>query len=106
MSQSVLGSTPAKRLRGLINAPDILVLPGVFDAFSTRLAEKMGYAAAFITGSGISESRLGQPDVGLMGCEENVAAARAIALCSNLLLLGSSNPSTAAAARRLSCEVG
>ena len=87
MTHSVLTSTPAKRLRALINAPDILVLPGVFDGFSTRLVEKMGYTAAFITGSGVSESRLGQPDVGLMGLEENVAAARAIAACSNLMLL-------------------
>src|SRR5437867_6673297 len=79
--------TLASRLRALINAPDILVLPGVFDGFSTRLMEKMGYTAAFITGSGVSESRLGQPDVGLMGLEENVAAARAIAACSNLALL-------------------
>ncbi|HMH61206.1 MAG TPA: isocitrate lyase/PEP mutase family protein, partial [Bradyrhizobium sp.] len=67
--------------------PAILVLPGVFDGFSTRLVEKMGYTAAFITGSGVSESRLGQPDVGLMGLEDNVAAARAMAACSELLLL-------------------
>jgi 2-methylisocitrate lyase-like PEP mutase family enzyme len=87
MTQSVLAESPAGRLRTLIDAPDILVLPGVFDGFSARLVEKMGYTAAFITGSGISESRLGQPDVGLMGLEENVAAARAIALCSHLLLL-------------------
>src|SRR5437868_3503301 len=76
-----------KRLRALIDAPEILVLPGVFDGFSTRLVSKFGYTAAFITGSGVSESRLGQPDVGLMGLDENVAAARAIAACSNLLLL-------------------
>jgi 2-methylisocitrate lyase-like PEP mutase family enzyme len=87
MVQPVSKASPAKRLRALINAPDILVLPGVFDGFSTRLVEKMGYTAAFITGSGVSESRLGQPDVGLMGLDENVAAARAIAACSNLLLL-------------------
>ena len=74
------------RLRALIEAPDILVLPGVFDGFSTRLVQHAGYTAAFITGSGISESRLGQPDVGFMGLEENVAAARAIAACSDLLL--------------------
>src|SRR5438093_8623968 len=79
MAKSAPRASPAKRLRALIEAPDILVLPGVFDGFSTRLVEKMGYAAAFITGSGVSESRLGQPDVGLMGLEENVAAARAIA---------------------------
>jgi len=87
MTQSILAESPARRLRALIDAPDILVLPGVFDGFSARLVEKMGYTAAFITGSGISESRLGQPDVGLMGLEENVAAARAIAACSNLLPL-------------------
>jgi 2-methylisocitrate lyase-like PEP mutase family enzyme len=79
--------SPAARLRALIDAPEILVLPGVFDGFSTRLVSRHGYAAAFITGSGVSETRLGQPDVGLMGLDENVAAARAIAACSDLLLL-------------------
>src|SRR5436309_2966094 len=87
MVQSFPKPTPSSRLRALINAPDILVLPGVFDGFSTRLVAKMGYTAAFITGSGVSESGIGQPDVGLMGLDENVAAARAIAACSNLLLL-------------------
>jgi 2-methylisocitrate lyase-like PEP mutase family enzyme len=79
--------SPGKRLRALIDAPQILVLPGVFDGFSTRLVERAGYTAAFVTGSGVSESRLGQPDVGLMGLDENVAAARAMAACSHLLLL-------------------
>jgi 2-methylisocitrate lyase-like PEP mutase family enzyme len=79
--------SPGKRLRALINAPEITVLPGVFDGFSTRLVEQAGYTAAFITGSGISESRLGQPDVGIMGLEENVAGARAIAGCTGMALL-------------------
>jgi len=59
MAHSGPKPTPASRLRALINAPDILVLPGVFDGFSARLVEKMGYTAAFITGSGVSESRIG-----------------------------------------------
>lgn len=79
--------SPGKRLRRLIAAPEILVMPGVFDGFSTRLVSQAGYAAAFITGSGVSESRLGQPDVGLMGLDENVAAARAIAACTDLPLI-------------------
>src|SRR5437016_11145971 len=87
MIASLPKPSPSSRLRALIDAPEILVLPGVFDGFSTRLVEKLGYTAAFITGSGVSESRLGQPDVGLMGLEENVAAARAIAACSKLALL-------------------
>ena len=71
----------------MIEAPAILALPGVFDGFSTRLVQRAGHKAAFITGSGVSETRLGQPDVGLMGLEENVAAARAMTACSDLLLL-------------------
>ncbi|MDQ6916578.1 MAG: isocitrate lyase/PEP mutase family protein [Pseudomonadota bacterium] len=87
MATSNRKESPGKRLRALIDAPEILVLPGVFDGFSTRLVSKLGYPAAFITGSGVSESRLGQPDVGLLGLDENVAAARAIAACSELSLL-------------------
>src|SRR5438477_11651470 len=87
MAKSAPRASPAKRLRALIAAPEILVLPGVFDGFSARLVRHAGYGAAFITGSGVSESRLGQSDVGIMGMEENLAAARAIAACSNLLLL-------------------
>jgi len=87
MTKPTPKASPGKRLRALIEAPEILVLPGVFDGFSTRLVSKLGYVAAFISGSGVSESRLGQPDVGLMGLEDNVAAARAMAACSELLLL-------------------
>ena len=76
-----------KTLRALINAPDILILPGIFDGFSARLVEYSGYTAAFVTGSGVSETRLGQPDVGLMGLEENVAAVRAMSACTNLIML-------------------
>jgi 2-methylisocitrate lyase-like PEP mutase family enzyme len=76
-----------QRLRELINAPEILALPSCFDGFSTRIIEYSGFEAAFITGSGVSESRLGQPDVGIMGLEENVAACRAMTACSHLILL-------------------
>src|SRR5207244_13580406 len=94
MVQSAPNPSPAARLRALINAPDVLVLPGVFDGFSTRLVAKMGYTAAFITGSGVSESRLGKPDVGLMGLDENVSAARAIAACYDMLLLADADTGT------------
>ena len=80
-------ASPGKRLKTLIEAPEILVMPGVFDGFSTRLVKQAGFTAAFITGSGVSESRLGQSDVGIMGLDENVAASRAIAACTDMLLL-------------------
>jgi len=80
-------TTLASTLRARIQAPEILVLPGVFDGFSTRLVEQAGFPAAFVTGAGVCESRLGQPDVGLMGLEENVATCRALVACSSIPLL-------------------
>jgi 2-methylisocitrate lyase-like PEP mutase family enzyme len=71
-------------LRSLIEAPDILVMPGAFDGFSARLIERAGYQAAFISGAGVSESRLGLPDVGIAGLAEAVSAARDIAACIGL----------------------
>jgi len=81
-------SNPGQQLRKLIAAPSILLMPGVFDGFSARLIETCGFKAAFITGSGVSESRWGWPDVGLMGLAENLEACRVLARSTSLPLLG------------------
>jgi 2-methylisocitrate lyase-like PEP mutase family enzyme len=75
-----------RQLKQLINAPGILVTPGVYDGYSARLVEKAGFKSGSITGAGTSESRLGWADRGVMGLDENVANARRLADCSNLLL--------------------
>jgi 2-methylisocitrate lyase-like PEP mutase family enzyme len=75
------------RLRGLIEAADILVMPGVFDGYSARLIERAGFPAGFISGAGLSEALLGQPDIGIMGPETNLTACRALAACCSIPLL-------------------
>jgi 2-methylisocitrate lyase-like PEP mutase family enzyme len=75
-----------RQLKELINSPQILVTPGVYDGYSARLVEKAGFKSGSITGAGTSESRLGWADRGVMGLDENVANARRLADCSNLLL--------------------
>ena len=74
-------------LRKLIESPDILICPGVYDGFSARLAAKYGYETAVISGAGVSECHLGWADTGIMGYEENVRVCRALADCSEELLL-------------------
>ena len=74
-------------LRGLLEAPKILVMPGVFDGYSARLVERAGFSAGFISGAGLSEARLGQPDVGIMGAETNLDACRAFASCCTIPLI-------------------
>lgn len=75
-----------KTYMDLIRAPEILIMPGVYDGFSMRLVEKLGFKAASIGGSGLSESTLGWADVGIMGYAENVRASAAIAACSTIPL--------------------
>src|SRR6266436_1522469 len=74
-------------LRTLIQAPDLLVMPGIFDGFSARLVEQTSFAAGFISGGGLSETLLGYSDVGLMGFELNLAAVTRLAACCTLPLL-------------------
>lgn len=80
------GASPGARLKALLKAPEITIAPGVYDGFTARLVEKLGFKTASVSGAGTSESRLGWPDRGLMGLEPNLDNARRIADCSGLLL--------------------
>ena len=89
-----------KQLKELIHSPKILITPGVYDGYSARLVEKMGFGTATISGAGVSESKIGWADRGIMGYGENVEACRRITACSDLLLQGDADtgygPSAAA----------
>ncbi|MEN3354289.1 MAG: hypothetical protein V7640_2447 [Betaproteobacteria bacterium] len=87
VSDGRLMQPKTSKLRTLIEAPEILVLPGIFDGYSARLVEQAGFGAGFISGAGLSEALLGQADVGLMGLETNVHACRALAACCDIPLL-------------------
>jgi 2-methylisocitrate lyase-like PEP mutase family enzyme len=78
--------SPGARLRALLNQPGIVISPGVFDGFSLRLVELMGYKTAAISGAGLSESNLGWSDVGIMGYAENLRASAALAAISSIPL--------------------
>jgi len=67
--------TKARRMRELLKQ-GLVVSPGIYDGYSARLAEKMGFQAASTTGAGVANSRLSQPDVGIMSMLENAEACR------------------------------
>jgi 2,3-dimethylmalate lyase len=62
----------------LENKSKIIVLPGVFDALSARIAEQVGFEAMFQTGYGSSAALLGMPDFGFLNAGETVDNARRI----------------------------
>ncbi|HET7679236.1 MAG TPA: isocitrate lyase/PEP mutase family protein [Xanthobacteraceae bacterium] len=79
--------TDRRAFRRMVEAPEILVLPGVFNGFSVRLVERAGYKAAAISGAGISENLLGWADRGILTFDENLRACSALADCSGIPLL-------------------
>jgi len=68
-----------KRLKELLAVGEFLVAPGVFDMFSARIADRMGFKALYMTGYGVSASHLGLPDAGLVTYTDMVGRARTIA---------------------------
>ena len=62
--------TPAQKLREVLVAPGLEVVPGCFDALSAKLAADAGFKATFMSGFAVSAARLGQPDTGLISFGE------------------------------------
>src|SRR5213083_1659870 len=68
-----------KSLKEKINQRnDIIVLPGVFDALSAKVAKNVGFQAMFQTGYGSAASLLGMPDYGFLNAGEMIDNARRI----------------------------
>ena len=64
------------RLRQMLDEPEIIVLPGAYDALSARLAERAGFNACFTTGFGFAATVLGVPDYGLLTMSETIDRVR------------------------------
>lgn len=67
------------RLRELIERPEILPAMGGYDALSARLVEQAGGEVVYMSGSSVSTSVHGYPDVGLTTMTEMVERARGMA---------------------------
>jgi len=66
-------------LRSVLAAGDFVVAPGVFEMFSAKIADRLGFKALYMTGYGISASHLGLADAGLVTYRDMVERARTIA---------------------------
>lgn len=70
------GRPAADHLRGLADGTAPLVLPGVYDGLSARLAAQAGFGALVVSGYSVAASRLGLPDFGYLTQTEVTDAAR------------------------------
>jgi len=68
----------AELIRQALNQSGQIVMPGVYDALSAKIAARSGFEVIFITGYSLSATLLGEPDFGLLTQTEVIAAAQRI----------------------------
>ncbi|MGE0800902.1 MAG: oxaloacetate decarboxylase [Lautropia sp.] len=71
--------TKARTLRELLSTSAPVISPGVYDGYSALMVEAMGFKTAATSGAALSNSLLGQPDIGVLTLRDNVDACRHIA---------------------------
>jgi len=81
-------TTPADRLRQLIAAPGLRIMPCCFDALSAKLIERAGFELTFMSGFAVSAARLGEPDAGLISYAEMLDQGRNICSATSIPVIG------------------
>ncbi len=68
----------ATRIHRILDDVGSLAFPGVFDTLSARIAQRVGFPMAFVSGYSVSATTIGEPDLGLLTQTEMVERARHI----------------------------
>ena len=71
--------TKRRALRALLDSGELAAVPGAWNALSARLVEEAGFPAVYMTGSGVANTLLGKPDVGLLTMGEMTMMAHYLA---------------------------
>lgn len=66
--------TNQKKLRDALDQNQFLILPGVYDCLSAKVAEETGAKALFLSGGALSIAGLGRPDIGFLNLTEFATA--------------------------------
>jgi 2-methylisocitrate lyase-like PEP mutase family enzyme len=65
-----IATPPLRTLRALVEAPEILIAPGIYDGLTALAAEQAGFDAVYLSGASIAYTRFGRPDIGLVSMSE------------------------------------
>ena len=76
--------TKAQKIREAIKQKGVVVMPGVYDCLSAKIASRAGFEVIFITGYSVSATYLGEPDFGLLTQTELLSASQRICSVTDL----------------------
>jgi 2,3-dimethylmalate lyase len=74
----------AEMIRQSLKKSGQLIMPGVYDALSARIATKTGFEVIFISGYSLAATMLGEPDFGILTQTEMLSAAQRICSVTDL----------------------
>src|SRR3954453_23506847 len=63
------------RIHRILNEVGAIAFPGVFDTLSAKIAQRVGFPMAFVSGYSVAATTIGEPDLGLLTQTEMIAAA-------------------------------
>lgn len=76
-----------KLLRTILAQERTILVPGAYDALSAKILKQVGFKVLYMTGSGVTASLTGMPDVGILTMMEMVNQARNIVNAIDLPLI-------------------
>ena len=85
------------RIQEILDDVGSLAFPGVYDTLSAKIAQRVGFPMAFISGYSVAATAIGEPDLGLLTQTEMIERARQI--CGSVTFPFSSTPIPATAIR-------
>ncbi|MFQ5683254.1 MAG: oxaloacetate decarboxylase [Candidatus Binatia bacterium] len=68
----------AQQIRDILESKEAVLMPGVYDTLSAKIASRSGFDVIFTTGYGISATMLGEPDFGLLTQTEMLSVVQRI----------------------------
>lgn len=77
----------ARLLRESLSREKAILVPGAYDAFSAKILKQAGFEVIYMTGSGVTASLIGMPDVGVLTMTEMVNQARNIVNATDMPLI-------------------
>ena len=75
---SIAGRRGSQDIRERLASGQSLLMPGVWDGLSARLARDVGFSTAFVSGFAVAGTLLGKPDVGYLTQTEMADVARRV----------------------------
>jgi methylisocitrate lyase len=82
-----IDASPGARLRAAVQQEQPLQTVGTINAYTARMAERIGFRAIYLSGGGLAANSLGVPDLGITGLEDVLIDVRRITDASSLPLL-------------------